>query len=232
MLSAQGARLVRDDLAVTIWPPAKLQPIDLTVPGDISSAAFWITLACIHPDARVTVRDVSLNPGRTGLLEVLAEMGAKVRVQNERLEGGEPVGDVTAESSALRGVSIGGDLIPRLIDEVPLLAVAAAFAKGRTVIRDAAELRVKESDRLLTTSLELAKLNARVNELPDGLEIEGGRRLEYAEVRSHGDHRLAMCLAVAGIAARGAAIVDARSAAVSYPSFWEHAQALGAIVET
>lgn len=232
MLRAQGARVEVDGLGVTVWPPSSaLAPLNLAVPGDISSAAFWITLACIHPDARITVRGVGLNPGRTGLLDVLGAMGARITIDHERLEGGEPVGDVTAESSDLRATEIGGDLIPRTIDEIPLLAVAALFARGTTRIRDTAELRVKESDRLATTARELGRLNGSVCELPDGLEIVGASRLQRAEVSSHGDHRLAMCLAVAGLAGPGVDIAGASAADVSYPSFWAQARQLGATVE-
>ena len=231
MLRAQGARLEQDGLAVTVWPASGgLAPLELVVPGDTSSAAYWITLACLHPDARVTVRGVGLNPNRTGLFEVLRSMGAGIRTENMRLEGGEPVGDLTAESSRLRATEVGGELIPRLVDEVPLLAVAALFADGKTRIRDAGELRVKESDRLATVARELARLDGRVQELPDGLEINGGRRLQPSEVISHADHRLAMCLAVAGMAAAGVTIDGAAAADVSYPAFWVHARQVGALV--
>jgi 3-phosphoshikimate 1-carboxyvinyltransferase len=227
MLRTQGVRVDQNGPAVTVRPPERLAAIDLTVPGDFSSAAYWLALACAHPDARVTVRGVGLNPGRTGLLEVLAGMGARVRVGAERLAGGEPVGDVTAESSELRGVEVSGELVPRLIDEVPLIALLATFARGTTRIRDAAELRVKESDRIATTARELSRLGGVVRALDDGLEIVGGHRLRSAEVDSHGDHRLAMCLAIAGLAAGGADIAGAGAADVSYPSFWDHARALG-----
>lgn len=227
LLAAQGARIERNGTAVTIWPSERLAPVDVAVPGDFSSAAYWLTLACIHPDARVTVRNVGLNPTRTGLLDVLRTMGGRIAVENERLIGGEPVGDVTAESSNLRGIEIGGDIIPRLIDEVPLVAVAALFSQGTTRIRDAAELRVKESDRLATTASELARLGGAVRELADGLEIRGSAPLHSAVVASHGDHRLAMALAVAGLAGPGAEIQDPRCVDISYPAFWEDARRLG-----
>ena len=231
LLRAQGVRVEQDGLAVTVWPTERLAPVDVTVPGDFSSAAYWLVLACLHPDARILVQGVGLNPGRIGLLETLRAMGARLSVQRERLEGGEPVGDVLAESSSLRGIEIGGDLVPRMIDEVPLLAVAAAFASGRTRVRDAAELRVKESNRLATTATELNRLGASVRELDDGFEIEGGRRLAQAAVSGHGDHRLVMCLAVAGLAGGGAEIHGAEAADVSYPAFWGQARSLGASVE-
>jgi 3-phosphoshikimate 1-carboxyvinyltransferase len=228
MLRAQGVSVDQDGLAVTVWPPERLRAVDLLVPADPSAAAYWLTLACIHPDARVSLRGVGLNPGRRGLLDVLLAMGAKITISNERLQGGEPVGDLTAETSELRGVDVGGDLVPGLIDEVPLLAVAALFASGTTRVRDAGELRLKESDRLTATAAELNRFNGCVRELPDGLEIEGQRRPRWAEVDSHADHRLAMSLAVAGMAAAGAEIHGADAAAVSYPSFWNEARRLGA----
>jgi 3-phosphoshikimate 1-carboxyvinyltransferase len=231
MLRAQGVRVEQDGLAVTVWPPSRLEPVDVLVPGDFSSAAYWLVLACLHPDARLVVRGVGLNPGRTGLLDVLRSMGARITVEQERLEGGEPVGDLVAESSELRAAEIGGDLIPRLIDEVPLLAVAAALASGTTRIRDAAELRVKESDRLATTASELGRLGVTVREQSDGLEIVGQARFQPASVSSHGDHRLAMCLSVAGLAGAGVEVQQADAASVSYPGFWDQAAALGASVE-
>ncbi len=220
MLRAQGARITSDGLTLRLAGRPRLNAVDTVVPGDISSAAFWLVAACIHSQARLTVRDVGVNPSRTGILDILREMGAAITVANERDVGGEPVADITAESGPLRAVSIGGALIPRLIDEVPVLAVAAAVAAGTTRIRDASELRVKESDRLAAVAGELGKLGARIEEHPDGLTITGGR-LAGGEVASHGDHRMAMSLAVAALGAeapvliRGAECVD-----ISYPTFW------------
>jgi 3-phosphoshikimate 1-carboxyvinyltransferase len=183
----------------------------------------------VHPQAGVTVRDVGVNPGRTGLLEVLQEMGARITLANERDVGGEPVADVTAESSDLRGVAIGGDLIPRLLDEVPILAVAMAVARGPSRIDDAVELRVKESDRLAAVAAELGRMGADVGERPDGLDFAGGSRLCGATVSSHDDHRLAMALAIAGLVAAGdTAITAADSVVISYPAFWDHLAILAA----
>ena len=195
--------------------------MDVAVPGDISSAAFWLVAACIHPDARVTVRGVGINPGRTGLLDVLREMGASITVRNERISGGEPVADVTRRiERPARGVDVGGALIPRLIDEVPVLAVAAAVASGTTTIRDAAELRVKESDRLAAVAAELGRLGVRVEEQADGLTINGGR-IGGGEVESYGDHRMAMALAVAALAASGPVLIRGGECVdISYPTFW------------
>jgi 3-phosphoshikimate 1-carboxyvinyltransferase len=156
MLARMGVSIKSSGAVTELTPGGALKPLNLHVPGDISSGAFWMVAAAIHPDARITIRDCGLNPTRTGIIDVLREMGAKLKIGNQRLEGDEPVADITVESSRLRAVEIGGDLIPRVIDEIPALAVAACLAAGRTVIRDAAELRVKESDRITSTVQELA----------------------------------------------------------------------------
>jgi len=231
MLAAMGAAIQIDGAAVAVrGPVSDLRPLSFHVPGDFSSAAFWLVLACCHPQSRVTLRGVGVNPTRTGLLDVLREMGARIALEHERLEGGEPVADLVVESSPLRAVSVGGAIIPRLIDEIPVLAVAAAFAAGETRIRDAEELRIKESDRLATTARELARLGVDVTEERDGLTIRGGRPLHCAAVESHGDHRLAMAAAVAAAAGAGATIEGASAASVSYPSFWDDLRELGAEV--
>lgn len=224
LLTAMGARLGQDGRRSWI-ESGPLRAVDLRVPGDMSSAAFWLVAGLVHPEARVQVRGVGVNPTRTGLLDALAAMGARVRVENARTEGGEdgePVADLTVESTALRETEVAGELVPRLIDEAPVLAVAAALARGTTVIRDAAELRVKESDRVAMTAMELRKMGAEIEELPDGMVIHGKGVLRGAVVDSHGDHRLAMALAVAGLAAQGETVVrGAEAVAVSYPRFWE-----------
>lgn len=158
-------------------------------------------------------------------------MGARLRIENERLEADEPLADIVVESSELRGIEVAGDMIPRLIDEIPILAVAASVAKGKTVIRGAAELRVKESDRIASVSQELSKMGVEVEELPDGMVIHGGRLLLGAEVDTHSDHRLAMSLAIAGLIAEGeTTIKHAQIAQVSYPSFWQDLLSLQAEV--
>jgi len=231
LLAAMGAPVQVEDTAVSVRGPCEtLRPISFRVPGDFSSAAFWLVLACIHPDARLVLRGVGVNPTRTGLLDVLREMGARIEVERQWQEGGEPVADLVAESSALRGCEVGGAMIPRLLDEVPALAVAAAFAEGATRVRDAAELRVKESDRLATTAAELSALGVDVVEEADGLLVRGGRPLRSALTSSHGDHRLAMALAIAAAAGAGGTISDAASASVSYPGFWDDLRQLGAEV--
>ena len=222
LLGAQGADIEVDGLDIVIRGGRSLRAVDVVVPGDTSAAAFWIVAACIHPDAEVTVGGVGLSEGRTGILDALQAMGADVEVTNQRMVAGELVGDITARSSRLRGTSIGGELIPRLIDEVPALAVAAAMAEGDTVISDAEELRYKESDRIAVVAEELGKLGARVDERPDGMVIHGGAGLTGGAGDSHKDHRMAMALAVAGLVSQDPVTVErAESVSISYPSFWE-----------
>ncbi|NDF96051.1 MAG: 3-phosphoshikimate 1-carboxyvinyltransferase [Proteobacteria bacterium] len=220
MLAAQGADVRTEGLAVRVRRPSGLRALDVDVPGDISSAAFWLVAACIHPDATVTVRNVGVNPTRTGIIDALTLMGATITVTNERTVGGEPVADLTASSCQLRSVDIGGAIIPRLIDEVPILAVAASVATGTTTIRDAAELRVKESDRLQAVATHLATLGVTVVEHPDGLTITGGR-IAGGEVASEGDHRIAMALAIGALVATGPVHISGAAAVdISYPAFW------------
>lgn len=225
MLTQMGIDLTVDARSIQLYPPAHPvfpYPLSLRVPGDPSSAAFWWVAAAIHPDAELTTSGVCLNPTRIGALEVLRLMGADIQVTNERLEGGEPVGDVTVRSSSLRGVEIGGALIPRLIDEIPVLAVAAACATGDTLIRDAQELRVKETDRIETVAAGLDALGVIVEPTADGMGISGGRGLRATRLASHDDHRLAMAWAIAGLVAHGTTEVDgAEAVTVSYPAFWE-----------
>ncbi len=227
MLRAQGVDLKTADGMITLVPGDSVSPLDVQVPGDISSAIFWLVAAVIHPDAEVVVRDVGVNPGRAGALEVLRSMGAALEVLPRGDWGGEPVADLVARSSSLRGVQVGGELVPRLIDEIPALAVAAAFARGETRFVDAAELRVKETDRIRAVAAELGRLGADVEELPDGLVVRGGRALRGTTCLSYGDHRMAMAMAVAGLVADGeTAIQGAEAASVSYPSFWEHLESI------
>ena len=221
MMSAMGADLVVDALKVTIRR-SQLASVDVDVPCDISSAAFWLVAGCAHPNASITVKGVGINPTRLGVLEVLREMGANIRMENIREDAGEPSADLVAESSELKGVEIAGDVIPRVIDELPVLSLAASVARGTTTIRDAAELRVKETDRIEATLEGLSRLGVRVEENRDGMSIQGGAELSGAEVKSHGDHRIAMTMAVAGLVATGETTVDGAEAAdVSYPGFWD-----------
>lgn len=199
------------------------------IPRDISAAAFFLVAGATAAASHVEMKAVGLNPSRTAFLDVLRAMGAHVTVRNERTHGREPIGDLTVQSEGerLHGLTIGGDLIPNLIDEIPVLAVAAAFAEGRTTIRDAAELRVKETDRLAATAAFLRAMGAGVEEHEDGLTIEGGRPLHGATIESHGDHRIAMAAAVAALGASGETTIrDAECVAVSFPGFWDELDAL------
>lgn len=227
MLSGFGVAVARDGLTVRLRGPAQPAAAPVTVPGDISSAAFFLTAAAIVPGSAVTVRGVGLNPTRTGLLDVLRAMGAAVEIANRRDEAGEPAGDVTVRAAALHGTAIGGALIPRLIDELPVLAVAASVADGETVIRDAAELRVKESDRIAALARELGGIGARIEAQPDGLAIRGVPKLRGGRAASGGDHRVAMALAVAGLRAEAPVTVDDTDCIrTSFPGFEETLRAL------
>ncbi|KGF73342.1 3-phosphoshikimate 1-carboxyvinyltransferase [Neosynechococcus sphagnicola sy1] len=222
MLRAFGADLTVDPEthSVTVTGPAALQGQTVIVPGDISSAAFWLVAGAIVPGSNLVIENVGVNPTRTGILDVLAEMGAQIQLENPREVAGEPVADLRVRHSPLQSCEISGAIIPRLIDEIPILAVAAVFAQGTTVIRDATELRVKESDRIAVMATQLSRLGAQVTELPDGLEIVGGTPLVGTEVDSDRDHRVAMSLAIAALNARGTTIIQgAEAAAISYPDF-------------
>ncbi|HET7876258.1 MAG TPA: 3-phosphoshikimate 1-carboxyvinyltransferase [Methylomirabilota bacterium] len=228
MLGGFGARLGVEGRRVTITPGAPLRGHHVTVPGDISSAAFFLVAGLVVPEGEVTVRQVGVNPTRTGLLDALGAMGARVAgAAAARGEAGEPVADLTVRSSSLRGTAVGGGLIPRLIDEAPVLAVAACAAEGITRITDAAELRVKESDRIAAIAAQLGRMGAAVRELPDGLEIQGAARLRGATVSSGGDHRMALALAVAGLIADGPTVIeDTECIATSFPGFLDRLNAL------
>ena len=222
MLRAFGATVKVDPetCSATVTGQAKLQGQTVIVPGDISSAAFWMVAAAIVPGAELLIQNVGINPTRTGVLEALSQMEADVTLENQRTVTGEPVADVRVRHSSLKACAIAGDLVPRLIDEIPILAVAAVFAQGTTVIRDAAELRVKESDRLSVMATQLSRMGAKITELSDGLEITGGTALVGAEVDSYTDHRIAMSLAIAALTATGTTTIQrAEAAAISYPDF-------------
>lgn len=222
MLRAFGAEVAVDPetCSATVTGMAQLHGQTVIVPGDISSAAFWLVAGAIVPDSELVIENVGVNPTRTGILEALALMGADIQRQNEREVAGEPVADLRVRSSRLTACTLSGDIIPRMIDEIPILAVAATVAQGTTVIRDAAELRVKESDRLAVMATQLNRMGASVTELPDGLEIRGGTPLMGTEVDSHTDHRIAMSLAVAALIATGTTTIQrAEAAAISYPDF-------------
>ena len=221
MVRSMGAAIETDGLRVSVRP-SELSALNVTVPGDVSAAAFWLVAACCHPQARVCIPGVGINPTRTGVLDVLGRMGASVRLENVREEDAEPVADIVVQSSDLEATEIGGRDIPRVIDEIPGLALAACFAKGTTVISGAGELRVKESDRIRSTVEGLSRLGANVEERPDGMVVHGTGRLAGGEAQSHGDHRIAMAAGVAGLLAQGETVIDgAEAASVSYPGFWD-----------
>jgi 3-phosphoshikimate 1-carboxyvinyltransferase len=221
MLNAFGARIYIEGNRVSIKGGSCLSGGQVLVPGDISTAAFFMVAAAIVPGAEVLLKNVGINPTRSGIIDVLLKMGVNIVIKNERTWGNEPVADIIVKGgSVLKGINIGGEIIPRLIDEIPIIAVAAALAEGQTVISDAGELRVKESDRISGLTTQLARFGAAVTETDDGLVIDGVDRLEGAEVESLGDHRIAMAMAVAGLAADGeTAVHGAEAVAVSYPGF-------------
>ncbi len=216
-----GIPLKREGLKVTIQGGARPQPRDFRVPGDVSSAAFWLVAAAACPGARLRVNRVGLNPSRTGLLGTLARMGARVR-EFEHSNSGEPFGTIEIEGTSLKATRIAGKEIPNVIDELPILAVAAALAEGTTIIADAAELRVKETDRLAAIASHLKAMGVPVVENPDGLEITGGTRLQGTRLDSLGDHRIAMAFAIAGLFAEGETTITGTDCVnTSYPGFYE-----------
>jgi 3-phosphoshikimate 1-carboxyvinyltransferase len=221
MLRFFGVDIQEQGLRVSVQGRQKLRAAGtLQVPSDISSAAFFMVAAAIVPGSDLLIRNVGVNPTRTGVIDILKQMGADITLDNPREQAGEPVADIRVRSGALRAVRIEGEVIPRAIDEIPIVSVAAAYAAGTTVIKDAAELRVKESDRIAAMAAELRKMGATVKELPDGMEITGMESLAGAVCESHGDHRIAMSLAVAGLAARGETVVrDTEWVETSFPGF-------------
>jgi 3-phosphoshikimate 1-carboxyvinyltransferase len=221
MLAYFGANVKSEGNKVSLKGRALLRGNQVKVPADISAAAFFMVAAAIIPGAEILLRNVGVNPTRTGIIDALQQMGAEVKLENERLWGYEPVADILVTGGKrLNSITIGGALIPRLIDEIPVLAVAAAVADGETVISNAAELRVKESDRIAALAGEMRKLGVRITEKEDGMIIHGGYDLIGAEVDSCGDHRIAMALAVAGLAAGGeTAVRNAEAINISFPGF-------------
>lgn len=232
MLAAMGADIrTEEPLTVRIAPLSKpLQPLHLELPGDISSAAFLLVAAALVPGSSVRVRDVGLNPTRTGILDVLAAMGASVRIENPHAVAGEPVGDIRLTASPLKAVRVSGDTVVRMIDEFPIFAVAACFAEGTTEVREAEELRYKETDRISVMCGELRKLGVRLDEHKDGFTIFGGT-FKGGACEAHGDHRLAMSLALAGLASPSPVTVHhAEILNESFPDFTAQLRSLGATV--
>lgn len=222
MLSGFGADVRTEGNTAVIRPEPDLRAMKLKVPGDISSAAYFIAAALTVPDSELLIKNVGINPTRDGILRVLREMGADISLQNKKISGGEPTADLLVKYSSLKGTIIGGALIPTLIDELPVIAVLAALAEGTTIIRDAAELKVKESNRIDTVAAALTAMGAHVQATDDGMIINGGYPLHGAVVDSHLDHRIAMSFAVAALAADGETeITGADCVRISYPDFYE-----------
>ena len=227
MLEALGATIKRDGTKVTIMPCDELRAIPIVVPGDISSAAFFMVAGLITPGSDIVIKNVGINPTRRGILDVLLEMGGDITPFNEQIVGGEPVCDLRVRYSKLHGTTVGGSIIPTLIDEIPALAVAALFAEGTTVIKDAKELRVKESDRIDTLYTELTKMGAHMTTKEDGFIIEGGYPLQGATLESYHDHRIAMSLTIAAsLASTPSTLLNPDCVAISVPNFFELLQEL------
>jgi 3-phosphoshikimate 1-carboxyvinyltransferase len=226
MMASFGMTTRREDNAISIDGGQVPQACDFTVPGDISSAAFWLVAAAAIPGSRLLVKDVGLNPTRTAILKVLGRMGAHMsEIVHE--SDGEPIGNIELHGASLTGTTIFIDEVPNLIDEIPVIAVAAALAQGRTIIRNAKELRVKESDRISTVVNHLRAMGAEVDEFEDGMEIEGGKPLHAAVIDSHGDHRIAMAFAIAGLFAEGETVIQNTDCVnTSYPGFAHHLDAI------
>lgn len=221
MLRGFGAEVLSECKTAAIVPNPKLVGQKIEVPGDISSAAYFIAAGLIVPGSEIFVKNVGINPTRDGLIRVCQMMGADITLLNKREHGGEPVADIFVRHSSLNAVTIEGDIIPTLIDELPMIAVMACFAKGTTIIKDAAELRVKESDRITVMVENLTRMGAHITATDDGMIIEGGHPLHGAEIDSHLDHRIAMSFAIAALASEGETnIKDADCVKISYPEFY------------
>lgn len=231
MLSAMGADISVDGLDVTVGQ-SEINCVDVDVPGDISSAAFWIVAGLVHPNSEVVIKNVGINPTRAGVLTALQDMGGNIELVNERDVAGEPVADIVATSSNLRGTELAGSIMPLLMDEVPVIAVAAAMAEEETVIRDAAELRVKETDRISATVDWLIAAGVEAEARADGMAIMGSGKIAGGTFQSQDDHRIAMALGIAAMVSDNPiTVVDAGCASISYPEFWDELEALGGIVD-
>lgn len=227
MLSAFGVDVKREGTKVTVRGGATLTGGHIVVPGDISSAAFFLAVGAIVLDSEIELKGVGMNPTRTGMIDVLEQMGAKLEINNERVVNAEPIADLIISTSNLKGIEIGGAIIPRLIDEIPIIALMATQAEGTTVIKDAEELKVKETNRIDTVVEELTKLGAKIEATEDGMIIHGKTPLKGGNVSSYGDHRIGMMLAIAGcISSEEVIISNAESIAISYPNFFEHLASL------
>lgn len=231
MLTAMGADITVNGLDVTVGE-SDIECVDVEVPGDISSAAFWIVAGLVHPNAQVVVKGVGINPTRAGVLTALRDMGADIELVDRREVAGEPVADIVASTSNLRGTELAGSIMPLLMDEVPIIAVAAAMAEDETVISDAAELRVKETDRISATVDWLVAAGIEAEARDDGMAIVGAGRIAGGRYQSQDDHRIAMALGIAGLVSdEPITITEANCASISYPEFWDELESLGGIVD-
>ncbi|MED1203966.1 3-phosphoshikimate 1-carboxyvinyltransferase [Heyndrickxia acidicola] len=227
MLQTFGVDIEIEGKKVSLLGKQRLKAASIKVPGDISSAAFFMVASMLVPDSCITIQSVGMNPTRTGIIDVLEQMGARLSLQNQRMQNFEPEADIEVHAAPLKGVVIGGSLIPRLIDELPIIALAATQAEGTTIIKDAAELKVKETNRIDTVAGELTKMGANIETTSDGMIIHGKTPLKGARVNSHGDHRIGMMLAIASCIAEGETVIENKEAVkVSFPEFFESLQML------
>jgi 3-phosphoshikimate 1-carboxyvinyltransferase len=220
MLNLMGPKIISDGNKITLKEKSKLKAKNISVPGDISSAAFFMVLASIFKNSKILIKNIGINPTRTGILEVLKSMGADISVKNERNKNYEPTADLIIKGKELKGITISGDIIPKVIDELPIIAVAATQAVGTTVIKDAHELRVKETDRIYAITAGLKKMGANIEEKEDGLIIEGPIKLKGNICESFDDHRIGMALAIAGvIAEEKTTLLESECIDISFPEF-------------
>jgi len=226
MLEGMGANIKTSKLDIII-EPSKLNSVDLTIPGDISSASFWMVAAMIHPNSNITLKNVGMNPLRTGIIDILKKMGGKIIIEDERIEANEPVANIKVMSSNLNGVEISGEIIPKLIDEIPIIIIAASIANGATFIKNAEELRYKETDRLLAMSKFLEKSKIEHTLYDDGIKIFGNGQFIGGEFDTYDDHRIAMSVAISSIIAKNKTIInDHEVASISYKNFYKHLEQL------
>ena len=230
MFSAMGVKLATSGLSLSL-EPSELDTVDVEVPGDISSAAFWMIAGICHPDAELLIKNVGVNPTRAGIITTLQQMGASLSLVDEREVAGEPIADIFVRSSQLKAIELSGDIVPLLIDEIPVIAVAAALAEGTTVVRDAAELRVKESDRIRASVSWLTGAGIDAEATDDGMIVPGTGSIRGGQFQSYDDHRLAMSLGVAGLVSdEPITVLDPDVAGISYPGFWETIEELGGLI--
>jgi len=222
MLKYLGVPIEKSGNSIKITKISGINSGEIVVPSDVSSAVFFIVGALIIPGSEILIKNVGINPLRTGIIDILKNMGGDIEIVNQRYANGEPIGDIIARHSSLKATEIGGEVIPRAIDELPVAAVAASYAEGKTLIKDAGELRVKETDRIHAMATELGKMGVHVEEFKEGMSIEGTENITGAACSSWGDHRIAMSMAIAGLGARGETIINnAECVSVSYPGFFE-----------